>query len=619
MKLRTRFILGFLAIGLVACALGFFSLRTYSTVREEFTLLKEDVVPGAVSILETEVALNALLTEVEEIVIVGDATHREHALTDANRIKESIAEHLAIAEKAGGEEYRDMLEVENQLEQIINSANQVMDAVDAGESGTTLINSIDELHTAAETLVAYLDTDVAEHMAELLAAEENVSDAHQVGILASWAAIAIALVASVGVGLYTARSVLQPISLLGAAAHRIRSGDLDVVVDVENKDETAVLAEAFNQMVARLRDMIMTEQEQREHLQQANTEIEKRAQAEQEQREHLQNTVQQYVEFMAEVARGNLAARVQTDGNGSGPDDPLTILGHNLNQTTASLQTMTLQIRDAANNLSAATAEILAATTQQASGASEQSAAISQASTTIDEVRTISEQTSQRAKGVTNVAQRTVEISHSGQQAVAETIQGMEQVKEKVESISRGILDLSDQTQAIGQIIATVNAIANQSNILALNAAVEAARAGEAGKGFAVVADEVRSLAEQSQAATAQVEEILSEIQRGVNAAVMATEQGTKMADTGVRLAGEAGLSIQQLAKSVTESTQSATQISAAAVQQVTGMEQIASAMQNIDQATVQSLASTRQAEKAAQDLTALAQQLADMVGQYQL
>jgi len=617
--IRMKLILGFVAIGVITCALGIISLYTYFGVNEEFTLLQEDIVPGAVSILETEVALQALLTEVEEMALTGDATHQAHALQAAARAQESIAEHVAIVSKVGGEEYQDMLDLEDQIKQLISSANQVMDGVEAGKPHAEIVSSIDQLHTSQEALLATLEADVAEHMDELAESEEDVAQAHGTGITASWVAIIVALAASFGVGLYIARLVLQPISLLRAGAESISRGDLDVVVEVKSRDETAVLADAFNDMVGRLRDMIRTEQEQRENLQQANVEIERRAKAEQEQREHLQATVKRYVEYMAEVARGNLAARVALDSDGRDPDDPLMVLGRNLNETTASLQTMTSQIRDAANNLSAAAAEILAATTQQASGASEQSSAITQASTTIDEVRTISEQTSQRAQGVAEVTQRTADVSASGQQAVADTIGGMEQVKEKVESIAGGILELSEQTQAIGAIIATVNEIAAQSNMLALNASVEAARAGEAGKGFAVVAEEVRSLAEQSRAATEQVREILSEIQRGVNAAVMATEQGQKMADSGVRLAGEAGLAIRKLADSVTESTQSAMQIAAAANQQLTGVEQIALAMQNIDQATVQSLASTRQAEKAAQDLTELARGLTETVGQYQL
>jgi methyl-accepting chemotaxis protein len=365
---------------------------------------------------------------------------------------------------------------------------------------------------------------------------------------------------------------------------------------------------------------IITGQEQLfRNLQQMTWEVEKRAQAEQQKREHLQSTIAQYVEHMALVGRGNLIARITLDGHGRETDDPLIMLGIQLNETTANLQRMIVQVRDAANNLGSAAAEILAATTQQVSGASEQSAAISQTTTTVDEVKTIAEQASARAQEVADASQRTVQVSRSGQRAVQDTIESMGQIKERVEGIAENILSLSEQTQQIGEIITTVNDLAAQSNILALNASVEAARAGEHGKGFAVVAVEVRNLAEQSKQATAQVKAILSEIQKATNATVMATEEGTKKVDAGVQLAAQARQSIEQLSGVINESAQAAMQMVAGGRQQATGIEQIALAMRNINQATVQSLSSTRQAEKSAQSLNELARSLSQTVAQYQL
>ncbi len=85
--------------------------------------------------------------------------------------------------------------------------------------------------------------------------------------------------------------------------------------------------------------------------------------------------------------------------------------------------------------------------------------------------------------------------------------------------------------------------------MLAVNAAIEAAKAGEQGKGFAVVAQEVKSLAEQSKQATAQVRTILNDIQTAMSAAVMATEQGSKAVDAGVKQSVEAGQAIRILAE----------------------------------------------------------------------
>ncbi|MEI8166770.1 MAG: methyl-accepting chemotaxis protein, partial [Chloroflexales bacterium] len=165
----------------------------------------------------------------------------------------------------------------------------------------------------------------------------------------------------------------------------------------------------------------------------------------------------------------------------------------------------------------------------------------------------------------------------------------------------------------------TVSELADQSNLLALNAAIEAARAGEQGKSFAVVAQHVRELAERSKGATGQVREILSDIQRATNAAVLVTEEGTKGVESGAKLASQAGQMIHRIAGEVEGGSQANIQMAAAAQQQMAGMEQIGQAMGSIQQATTQALASTRQAERAAQDLHTLAQNLQKVVAAYRL
>ena len=367
------------------------------------------------------------------------------------------------------------------------------------------------------------------------------------------------------------RELIRSITKLRQEVGRFSSGDLTHRLDLCTDDEIEELGNDFNKMADKLADTIGS-------LEQRNV--------------HLQTVVEKYVDYMAGVAKGKLSARLTLDREGE-EDDPLIVLGHELNETTTSLHNMILQIHEAASNLSAAAAEIMAATTQQASGASEQSAAIAQTTTTVDELKAVAEQSVARAQEMAGASQRTVEVSHTGQEAVEEAIASLGEIKRQVEGIAK--------------------------NILALNASVEAARAGEYGKGFAVVAAEVRSLAEQSKQATAQVTAILRDIQDATNATVMATEEGTKGVDEGVRLAAWAGETIRRLARVIEESAQGATQMVAGGRQQAAGVEQMAVAIQSINQATVQSLATTREAEKTARELNDLARSLTEIVEQYQL
>jgi hypothetical protein len=279
------------------------------------------------------------------------------------------------------------------------------------------------------------------------------------------------------------------------------------------------------------------------------------------------------------------------------------------------IHAVTAPLRQTTQVLASSAAEILAATTQQASSASESSAAVAQTVTTVDEVAQTAEQAAERARAVSDLAQHAADVAKVGRKAVEDSVAGMGAVREQVESIAESIMALAEQAQAIGEITATVSEIAEQTNLLALNAAVEAARAGEHGRGFAVVAGEVRSLAEQSKRATVQVRQILGEIQRATSAAVMTTEEGTKQVAAGSRQVTEAGDTIRQLAEVVAGASQAAAQIVASAGQQAAGMAQIRQAMANIHDATQQNVASSRQAEQAAQDLNTLGGRLMALIG----
>jgi methyl-accepting chemotaxis protein len=269
------------------------------------------------------------------------------------------------------------------------------------------------------------------------------------------------------------------------------------------------------------------------------------------------------------------------------------------------------------NQLTTATSEILSSTTQQVAGAQEQGSSVAQTVSTVEEIAQTSDEAAGRARAVSESARHSEEVGRNGQRAVQEAITVMATVREQVESIATRILALAEQAQAIGDIITTVNDISEQTHMLALNASIEASRAGEHGRGFAVVAAEVKGLADQSKKATAQVRQILGQIQKATHGAVMSTEEGTKSVASAARVVQQTGTTIQALGDLLAQASLTAAQIAASANQQATGISQIRQAMRDVNQATQQTLASSRQTERAVQDLNSMGQKLKGLLSEY--
>jgi len=164
-----------------------------------------------------------------------------------------------------------------------------------------------------------------------------------------------------------------------------------------------------------------------------------------------------------------------------------------------------------------------------------------------------------------------------------------------------------------------VSELAEQSNLLSVNAAIEAAKAGEHGKGFTVVAQEIKTLANRSKEATGQVRNILRDIQKSISSAVMATEEGGKAVDEGLRLTHLSGDAIRSLTESVMEASNAAIQIAASSQQQLEGMDQVVTAMENIREASMQAVISTQQSVDSVNDLQKVGQKLDELMKLYKL
>jgi methyl-accepting chemotaxis protein len=375
-------------------------------------------------------------------------------------------------------------------------------------------------------------------------------------------------------GVLLTRNIAGPLREVSAAAQKIASGDLSAgVISNGRRDEVGVLAATFTEMTASLGQM---------------------------------------ARLAEQISDGDLTVDVK-------PKSDKDVLGKAFAVMVEKFRRIIGEMQESISVLSSSAQQIVATTTQVASAATETATAVTETTTTVEEVKQTAQLATQKAKFVSESAQRATQISESGKKSAADSIEAMKQIREQMESIAESIVRLSEQGQAIGEIMLTVNDLAEQSNLLAVNASIEAAKAGEHGKGFGVVAQEVRNLAEQSKQATIQVRGILSDIQKATNAAVMVTEQASKAVEAGVKQSVQAGESVQKLGDSIAEAAQAATQIAASSQQQMVGMDQVVQAMENIKTASTQNVASTKQTETAARNIGELGRKLEELVALYKV
>lgn len=331
-------------------------------------------------------------------------------------------------------------------------------------------------------------------------------------------------------------------------------------------------------------------------------------------RQSITGPLSAFMGFVDRVGRGDLSGEAAASGQ-----DEIGRLGETLNRMVAGLRDLAGQSRDATANLNAAVAEIRASAQEQAASVEEQLAAVQETAATVDEITHTGTQIGKRAQEVILTAQATAQTSNQGLDAVEETARAMDAIREQAQAVAENIVSLSEKTQAVGEIISTVNDISERSHLLALNAAIEAAAAGESGRSFAVVASELKLLADQAKEATLQVRSILGDIQRGINASVMLTEEAVKRVTAGKERSDVTQRTIEEITAKVQESVNTFQQIVASTNQQQLGIEQVMAALASIRQASQQTAAGTRQLDSAAGNLAQLSEQLLGLAARYRL
>jgi len=288
----------------------------------------------------------------------------------------------------------------------------------------------------------------------------------------------------------------------------------------------------------------------------------------------------------ARVAEGDLTV----DLSGKGKNETAQLLGA-LSNMKDNLTTIVGNVRQNADSVATASAQIAQGNMDLSSRTEEQASALEETAASMEQLSSTVKQNADNANQANQLAQGASTVAIKGGEVVAQVVDTM-----------KGI---NDSSKKIADIISVIDGIAFQTNILALNAAVEAARAGEQGRGFAVVATEVRSLAGRSAEAAKEIKSLIS-------ASVERVEQGSVLAD-------QAGVTMTEVVSSIRRVTDIMGEISAASNEQNAGVSQVGEAVSQMDRATQQNAALVEESAAAAESLKTQAQQLVAAVSVFKL
>jgi methyl-accepting chemotaxis protein len=299
--------------------------------------------------------------------------------------------------------------------------------------------------------------------------------------------------------------------------------------------------------------------------------------------------------------------------------DELGQISHMLNLFIEKLHTIISKMASATSRVSAAAHQLESTAVQIATGAEEVAAQSGTVATAGEEMSATSSDIAQNCQLAAEGAKLASEAAVSGAKVVGETIAVMNNIAERVQNSARAVESLGSRSDQIGQIVGTIEDIADQTNLLALNAAIEAARAGEQGRGFAVVADEVRALAERTTRATREIGEMIKAIQKDTKGAVIAMDEGVVEVGKGSEKASNSGTALENILHQINAVTAQIQQVATAAEEQTATTSEISNNMQQITEVVSQTACGAHESAGEATKLSQISSDLQQIVGQFKL
>ena len=314
------------------------------------------------------------------------------------------------------------------------------------------------------------------------------------------------------------------------------------------------------------------------------------------------------------IASGDLSVEVPIEGRGS-----VRLMLISLSAMVGRFQGVVQQISTTSTQLVSSSDELSHAAVQIAANAENAASESTGMAAAGEQMAATSQEISHSCHMAAENSQSTGVIAENGVEVVAKTITVMQQIAGRVKGLSGTVELLGQRSDQIGQIIGTIEDIADQTNLLALNAAIEAARAGEQGRGFAVVADEVRALAERTTKATREIGEMIKAIQSETRGVVVAMEEGVQEVENGTSEATRSSSALREILDQVNAVSGEIGQIAQAAEEQTASTGLISGNIRQITSLVRNTAAGSQQCAAQASQLTGCAQELRLILNQFKL
>ncbi|WP_111899459.1 methyl-accepting chemotaxis protein [Aeromonas veronii] len=328
----------------------------------------------------------------------------------------------------------------------------------------------------------------------------------------------------------------------------------------------------------------------------------------------LRDTVGRVRDIAARVNAQDLSQHIEIVGQ-----DELAAISRDYNVTLETLRTLMRRVRENGVTVVESATEIEARTCRSQEVIADQQGETHQVATAIKELAATSQDMAGNALQAARMTQEAQNVVGQGEDVVERTIKAIDHINREILRTAESIGQLEQQCSQIGGVISVIRGIAEQTNLLALNAAIEAARAGEQGRGFAVVADEVRSLANRTQGATVEIQQMIEQLQSGARASVTAMSAASHEAQEGVGLAQEAKQAFGAITEKVDRMVDTNAIIASAIEQQGAVVNEIERNVVRISDGSDEALQVANAARDAARQIHQLTEQLRAMVQSFVL